>query len=655
MNKLQKAVLSLKSNVRMKISAIVIFALIAGYLLGNIGEEKSHNHSAEVNSDKAEANTAKIWTCSMHPQIKLPKSGKCPVCFMDLIPLQSDNNNNNNNADKAGGGRLLVLSDAAKRLASIVSVPAVRGKSSSELKLLGKIAVDESRIETISMRTGGRIDKLFVDFTGKNVRKGDQLALVYSPELISVQQELISAFQAYSNLSSNAAELVKNNALGLLNASKDKLRLLGFSESDLKQIITLGTPSDHMIIRSSQSGVVLEKMAVVGNYVEPGMPLFKIADLSRIWINLDAYENDIQWMKTGQMVNFTVEAFPGENFIGRVSFIDPVVDPVSRTVKVRVESSNSEGRLKPDMFVKATLKYGASEKNSMSVKKSEEPVMIPASAPLLTGERAIVYVEVSSDSAGTIYEGREVILGSQVGDSYIVKSGIEEGEKVVINGAFRIDSELQIRAKPSMMNPQDGITSTGQHGHEDNHPAAEKESSENKQQMDQEDKRTVIMQNNSSSEISGSFKSDLEKIYNNHLIVTKFLAEDKFEEARKNMADQAKLIHILRNANIQNSTLTSTIDKIINSLKHVNHTQDISGLRQIFENVSMQIINLEKQYGHTGEERYIVFCPMAFNNRGAYWIQNEKQITNPYFGSSMLRCGKIKETISSEGSPIKGK
>lgn len=655
MNKLQKAVLSLKSNVRMKISAIVIFALIAGYLLGNIGEEKSHNHSAEVNSDKAEANTAKIWTCSMHPQIKLPKSGKCPVCFMDLIPLQSDNNNNNNNADKAGGGRLLVLSDAAKRLASIVSVPAVRGKSSSELKLLGKIAVDESRIETISMRTGGRIDKLFVDFTGKNVRKGDQLALVYSPELISVQQELISAFQAYSNLSSNAAELVKNNALGLLNASKDKLRLLGFSESDLKQIITLGTPSDHMIIRSSQSGVVLEKMAVVGNYVEPGMPLFKIADLSRIWINLDAYENDIQWMKTGQMVNFTVEAFPGENFIGRVSFIDPVVDPVSRTVKVRVESSNSEGRLKPDMFVKATLKYGASEKNSMSVKKSEEPVMIPASAPLLTGERAIVYVEVSSDSAGTTYEGREVILGSQVGDSYIVKSGIEEGEKVVINGAFRIDSELQIRAKPSMMNPQDGITSTGQHGHEDNHPAAEKESSENKQQMDQEDKRTVIMQNNSSSEISGSFKSDLEKIYNNHLIVTKFLAEDKFEEARKNMADQAKLIHILRNANIQNSTLTSTIDKIINSLKHVNHTQDISGLRQIFENVSMQIINLEKQYGHTGEERYIVFCPMAFNNRGAYWIQNEKQITNPYFGSSMLRCGKIKETISSEGSPIKGK
>ena len=200
-----------------------------------------------------------------------------------------------------------------------------------------------------------------------------------------------------------------------------------------------------MTVNSPLGGVVIEKNAVEGMYVDTGMMLYSIADLSSVWVKLDVYESDLQWIRLGQRVDFTSEAWPGDIFAGKVSFIDPVLNNMTRTVKVRVNAPNPGGKLKPDMFVRSVLRAG------IGGTAQGLPLVIPASAPLLTGKRAVVYVAVPGKEA--TYEGREVELGPRAGDFYEVKQGLSEGEMIVVNGAFKIDSAVQILARPSMMNP----------------------------------------------------------------------------------------------------------------------------------------------------------------------------------------------------------
>jgi len=478
------AVLKKNGTKRLVRAAAVVIAATALFLLGRIsgggGSGRMTESAAVAHGHAADETTA--WTCSMHPQIKLPRPGKCPICFMDLIPLAPDRA-----GDNGQDAPVLVLSNPARKRAGIATVPAVRRGISSDVKLAGKVAVDETRTAAISSRVHGRIDRLYINSTGVPVRTGDHLAELYSPELLSVQQELLSAASTVNSLESSASRLVQSNARESLGAAREKMRLLGFGDADIEELTIRKSVSDHMTIRSTQGGVVIEKMVVEGAYVEAGMPLFHIADLSRVWIRLDAYESDLTFLRLGQKVEFSVEAFPGEPFRGTVSLIDPVVDPMTRTVKVRVEAPNADLRLKPEMFVRASVKVpvsaagnvlgrslrcpmhpeivrngpGTCDACGMPLEPAEsmgyvtsggtgvDPLVIPATAPLFTGERSVVYVETGEDSAGAAYEGRQIVLvGPRVGDYYVVRSGLMEGEKVVVNGAFRIDSELQIRARP---------------------------------------------------------------------------------------------------------------------------------------------------------------------------------------------------------------
>jgi Cu(I)/Ag(I) efflux system membrane fusion protein len=206
---------------------------------------------------------------------------------------------------------------------------------------------------------------------------------------------------------------------------------------------------------------VVEKGVTEGSYVSTGQMLFTIADLSVVWVELSAYESDLPWLSEGQPVEFATTAFPGRTFTGTLSFVEPVVNPVTRTVTVRAEVANGDGALKPDMFVRATAR------SAHHAHDGTAPLVIPATAPLLTGKRAVVYVELSGTDAPA-FEGREVVLGPRAGDYYVVISGLHEGERVVSEGAFKIDSALQIRAKPSMMSPDaDGkpAPQTGHAGH----------------------------------------------------------------------------------------------------------------------------------------------------------------------------------------------
>jgi Cu(I)/Ag(I) efflux system membrane fusion protein len=465
-----------------------LLVLLAVFTLGRCagGDQQPAAHSEAEHLGEAKT---QIWTCSMHPQIKLPKPGKCPICGMDLIPLEND-------SAEDGALRELTVSENAARLMQIETSPAEHRFAQTDVRMVGKVDFDETRTAFITARMPGRLDRLFVDYTGVQVKKGDHLASIYSPELLSAQQELLQAIDSVKALQNSQSALVRNASQSTVEAVREKLRLWGLPAEQIQEIETRGTLTDHLTLYSPVGGVVIHKNAQEGGYVKTGDRIYTVADLSRVWVQLEAYESDLPWLRYGQKVTFTTEAWPGENFEGTIAFIDPVLNAATRSVNVRVNVDNPDLKMKPGMFVRAVAhpviandgkvtnpslagKWispmhpeivkdgpGSCDVCGMPLVRAEElgyvaadeinaPLVIPATAPLLTGTRAIVYVELPGKEKPT-YEGREIILGPRAGNVYIVRHGLKAGERVVTKGAFKLDAELQIRAKPSMMTPEGG-------------------------------------------------------------------------------------------------------------------------------------------------------------------------------------------------------
>lgn len=425
-------------------AALIVIGLVGGYSIGRGGKATSIEHKQAV-GDSPEA---QVWTCSMDPQIRQPKPGQCPICAMDLIPVAA-----------AGGGevgaRELSLSPAARKLAEIQTAPVERRAVAAEVRMVGKVEYDETRVSYITSWVPGRLEHVYVDYTGVAVRQGDPMVAVYSPELVAAQEELIQSIRTARQLQASDVESLKRTADQTVGAVREKLRLWGLGPQQIAEIESRGTVSDNVAIRAPIGGVVVEKNAFVGQYVTTGTRIYTIADLSHVWVKLDAYESDLSWLRPGQRVLFSAEAYPGETFEGEIAFIDPVLDPKTRTAKVRVNLENPAGKLKPEMFVRGTVEAEIGSAGGVP------PLVIPASAPLITGRRAVVYVETGLG----LYAGREVVLGPRTGDFYIVEEGLEEGERVVTQGNFKIDSAIQILAKPSMMNPEGGMPPPGhKHG-----------------------------------------------------------------------------------------------------------------------------------------------------------------------------------------------
>jgi Cu(I)/Ag(I) efflux system membrane fusion protein len=520
--------------------------------------------------------------------------------------------------------------------------------------MLGRVGFNESTMSTINARMPGRIDRLFVNYTGIAVRKGEHIAEVYSPDLLLAQQELIQALKLVKT-----AKPGDEFAARTLNSVKEKYRLWGFSDDQVNEIIKRGEVTDRLTITAPISGIVTEKDVLEGVYYEKGARLFTIADLSRVWINLEAYETDMPWIKYGQDVEFSTEAYPGKSFKGKITFIQPVMNEATRTVKVRLNADNQEGMLKPGMFVRATLraKIAASGKvidtslagkwispmhpeiikdgpGSCDIcgmdlvpaeslgfadpddKKLAPPLVIPASAPLLTGKRAIAYVAVAGKKG--VYEGREIRLGPLAGDYYIVESGLQEGENVVTKGSFKLDSSLQIEAKPSMMStlqesanlplpgktPNERKTHAGQAGPEgDSSGAAEAVKSDRRNSPPPPDD-----------------------------IMTSYFAVQK-----------ALFLEALGDAVRQSAKLDERYSS------RLSISKDLKTAREDFSHVSALLYReLSASAENLKRPVYRFFCPMAFDDKGAYWLQEGNQTQNPYFGSVMPKCGELKETIAAD-------
>ncbi len=461
---------------------VVAMAFLAGYAVRKFLAPASPAAAQAAGADQKDQK----WTCSMHPEIVADAPGKCPKCGMDLIPMSA--------MDDAGtDSTRITVSETAARLMEVQTTPVQRKHVTNEIRMVGKIDYDETLVEYITSWVPGRIDELYVDYTGITVNEGDHMVYLYSPQLLSTQAELLQAVKAVDKMDPQSSDLVKRSIRATLEAAREKMRLLGLTEKQINDIEESGELVDHLTIYAPSGGIVIEKNASEGMYVDTGTRLFTIADLSRLWVKLDAYESDMMWIRYGQKVEFTTEAYPGEAFEGTISFIDPVLNDKTRTVKLRANVSNPDGRLKPDMFVRAVVRSKMASKGRVMapslrgkyicpmhpdvvkdspgdcdicnmdlvtaesmgyniVEANEPPLVIPASAPLVTGKRAFVYIRVPAEKP--TFEGRRITLGPRAGDYYIVKEGLEEGEIVVTNGNFKIDSELQLRAKPSMMSAE---------------------------------------------------------------------------------------------------------------------------------------------------------------------------------------------------------
>ena len=641
---------------------ILLVAVIAAFALGyglrgcggaSVPGTAGHEHDA-FGSAAAE------YTCSMHPQVRQPAPGLCPICAMDLIPVTGGD-------DGLGPGELR-LSPAAQRLAGVVTVPAERRFVPAEVRLSGKVDYDETRLGHIAARVPGRLDRLYVDFTGMRVSEGDHLADIYSPELIAAQEELIQALEAAEELKASGLDSIRETALETVEAVREKLRLWGLKPEQIAGIEERGKTTDHLTLHAPMGGIVIERQVTEGMYVATGQEICTIADLSGLWVMLDAYESDLPMIKYGQPVALSAEAYPGEVFNGTVSFIDPALDPRTRTIGVRVNVGNRDGRLKPGMFVQARLEAGVADggaivgtnlagkwicpmhpeivKNRQAPcdicgmdlvtaaslgytdddpSKRRPPLIIPASAPLVTGRRAVVYV-ASSGGEG-VFEGREVVLGPRVGGWYVVREGLEEGERVVVEGNFKIDSAIQILAGPSMMNPGvDGKSSAS--GASEKGPAG----------------RTAA----GPFRAPARFKEQLDGVYTAYFATSTALSLDDVKTARKGakgISDALKQVDMTlldATAHLAWMKLAQRIEREAGVIA----AADITRSRKAFEPLSGAVTEAVRAFGASGNEPIIRFnCPMAFDWKGADWLQNRSGVENPYFGSEMYRCGTEEETL----------
>ena len=639
--------------------AIALAAFAIGYWLGG---------TAPPPTATASGQQTELWYCSMHPQKKFPKPGLCPICSMALIPLETT-------SAQPQSPRELAVSAAAYALMDIETTLVEHQAVQAHIRMVGKVDYDETRLRYITAWVPGRLDRLYVDYTGVPVNKGDHMVLLYSPDLLSAQQELLQALKTVQSSRSSELNLMRQSAESTLSAAREKLRLWGLTPEQTAKIETQAAPADHLTIYAPTGGIVIHKNAQQGMYVQTGTRIYTIADLAVVWVRLDAYEADLMWLRYGQPVEFTTEAYPGQAFTGTIAFVDPVVTEKTRTVKIRVNAANPDLALKPGMFVRAVVHArvasagrvmepnlagkwicpmhpdvikehtGLCDICTMPLVTTESlgyvgvtpdladlPLVVPASAVLVTGERAVVYVQLPNTDQPT-FQGRQITLGPRAGDYYLVTQGLQQGDRVVTRGNFKIDAELQIQAKPSMMNPE-GAPAPALHQHGQMPPTT------------QHAQQPV-------TPLPDPFAQQLRHALDAYLTLQQALANDDAPAAGTAAAGLAQAWSSLDLRSLSPETLTlwnQYAPGLGPLLDQMQQADSLQTLRAPFAAASDALAELLQHVWTGPPTLYLLHCPMAFNNRGANWLQRDNQTRNPYFGASMLQCGSVTTLIPAASS-----
>ena len=587
-------------NINKQTILLIIAALIIGGGIGYFFSLSSHGHE----TDELEVIEAgeQIWTCSMHPQIRQPEPGDCPICGMDLVPVEEEG---------AQGTEALAISmsPTAMQLANVSTAIVGATEPKKIVRLNGKVQEDERLLTSQSTHIPGRIESLKVNFTGEYVQKDQVIATIYSPELVTAQEELFEA------------QKIRETQPALFNAAKVKLRNWKLSDAQIENILEAGERIDDFPVRADDSGYVIEKMVNVGDYVRQGQTIYEIANLYRVWVLFDIYESDLPWIERGDQVTFTVQSLPGREFEATIDYIDPVIDPQTRVAQARVVMNNPNNRLKPEMFVSGTVQA--------SIEDAGEGIAIPKSAVMWTGTRSLVYVK-SVTETGIQFQMREVTLGPALGESYLVEEGLEMGEEIAVSGTFSIDAAAQLAGKASMMNPDAGAA-TAVHDHGEVMATPHE-----------------LMDNKVTYEIKEKAKTALQPLVEEYLALKDALVNDDFPKASREATDFQKTL-----ANIPMTVFSGDAHeywmKVSDILKayiaEIDEANSIKVARAHFKGLSEAMIHLVKTFDPMDQLIYVQHCPMADDFNGADWLSLEEKILNPYFGDEMLTCGSVKGSI----------
>jgi membrane fusion protein, copper/silver efflux system len=555
--------------------AILILAgLLLGWLLfgGSSNDEHHHDHDHE----HVEHNGDAEYTCSMHPQVRQDEPGDCPICGMDLIPVSDEDDHQHDDPF------LFTMREAHSTWANVRTQRVESMHTGTTIRLTGKVAINERQERTLTAHFPGRIERLYADYTGRFISQGERLATLYSSELMQAHQELIQAATR------------KESQPRMYNAARERLKLFNLTEAQINRIEESGQASATTDLYAVRSGYLTQRAVSEGDYVNTGQTLFAIAGLSTVWVELDAYENQIGQIRAGNQAKVELPARPGTELTGQVEFVDPFVNPQTRTARARLTVSNPNNLLKPGMLVNAIL-TGA----------GQHQVVVPETAILWTGKRSVVYVKKSQDN-GFTFEFREIETGPRTADGYVVLSGLSEGEEIAVNGVFAIDAAAQLRGHYSMMAPPE---------------------------------RAAIPE---------PFKSNLEKLFHFYFDLKNALADDAPEKAREHGRNLKQQLATVGKHTLDGEHHMFWMDRyedIEESIEQFVNAPDKEKMRVHFEPLSEAFIETARTLGAIGQTWYVTFCPMVDGDRGAYWLSEFEQIKNPYFGDMMLRCGEVRETL----------
>jgi Cu(I)/Ag(I) efflux system membrane fusion protein len=576
-------------NAYLWIGAALATGLLAGYLIfgnGSGAEGGVHTHQ------EGQA-AATQWTCSMHPQILQPEPGDCPICGMDLIPVDQ--------AGGAGAAGQVSLSETAMALANIQTTRVQAGGGGGrELVLSGTIRENEASNAVQSAYYGGRIERLLVTYPGEEIRQGQLLATLYAPELITAQQELLTAAR------------LKQKQPALYEAVKGKLRSWKLEPEQIEAIEARGAVQEFFPVRASLGGTVTEIMVEEGDYVQRGAPLMKVANLGTVWAVFDAYENQISGLEKGQQVRIVPNAFPGEELEGRIDFIDALMQAASRTVTVRVSLANPGGRLKPGMFVRALVRTG----------EGKGGLYIPETAVLWTGARSVVYVKVPG--AAPSFALREVSLGPKSGRMFPVLDGLRAGEEIVSQGTFTVDAAAQLQGNTSMMNPE-GVQARTGHG---DHGAM-----------------GGAFPRLPGTDLSGfpdALPAGFGEVLEQYLAIKDALVDS---DPSKTEAAARALLPLVAGMS-KDTGASGSLEPLEEAVRALAASGTLEKQRETFRELSRILIGWARPLASPDRPLYVQYCPMANQNQGAYWLSKETEVRNPYYGDAMLTCGEVRDTLT---------
>ncbi len=566
------------------IGVLAIGLLIGWLAFGNNSKEKIQDHTTETAEEH--------WTCSMHPQIDLPQPGACPICGMDLIPKTA--------SEEGLASDQFKMTKNAIALANIETIVIGNGSgNSNKLILSGKISANDKTSALQTAHFGGRIEQLNFKTVGEFVSKGALVATIYSPELLTAQNELIEAIS------------IKESQPELYKAVRNKLKYWKVSEKQIQRIEQTKKVQSNFKMYANVSGYISEIFIEEGNHVTEGTPLFNVSNLGSVWADLDVYEKDIKNIKLGQEIEIYLNAYPDKIITAKIDFIDPILNNATRTVLVRTTLNNKDNYLKPGMLITSEIVVNSKDNGSF--------IMVPKTAVMWTGKRSVVYVKASKSEP--VFEMREVKLGNDSGANFEVLEGLKGGEEVVFNGTFTVDAAAQLQGKASMMNR-----------------------SENN--YEEEITKTL---NIDKSKVDAEFKKQLGNAVSEYMKLKDALVAEDASNGQKKAEDLKKSLN-----NVDMSLLKGDAHnewmRILKQVKpateDISNSNDIKVQRNSFLVLGKSFSEAINTFGIDSNNKpiYLEFCPMANDDKGGYWLSFEKEIKNPYFGKAMMSCGEVKAT-----------